>query len=219
MKQSADEIPFSLGYLEDFKPQVVEKFFTPQSYKQGFLVELFNMRTLSRGRIGLRSSNPYDNPVIENRFFSVRRDLEVIVEVCRTTLSIINSKAVQEALSAKLFPNTLPGCEKYPNGSDDFCRCLALTITLSGSHPSSTCKMGSIEDLLSVVGPDLRVKGVKSLRVIDASVMPELTSGNTNAPTIMIAERGADMIKGRALKPSLPPYEHEEDVLQYQPLF
>ncbi|XP_074600839.1 L-sorbose 1-dehydrogenase-like [Brevipalpus obovatus] len=210
------ESNFLYQYLEDFKPSVVENFFIPQSFEQGFLVELFNMRTLSRGRIKLRSSDPHDDPIIENRFFSIGRDLEVIVEVCRTTLGIINSKSVRDALAPELFPNTLPGCEMYPNGSDEFCRCLALTITLSGSHPAGTCKMGSIHDTMSVVGPDLRVKGVEGLRIIDASVMPELTTGNTNAPTIMIGEKGSDMIKERVLKPILPPFKHEEDVLRYK---
>ncbi|XP_074603998.1 L-sorbose 1-dehydrogenase-like [Brevipalpus obovatus] len=204
------------GYIQELTDEVNEKYYVPQSYKQGFLIELFCHRTLSRGEIRLKSADPHDSPIFLNRFFQVKRDLEVMVEVCLTALKIVNSRALQEGVAGKPFPNTLPGCEKYPIGTPEFCRCLILTITFSGNHQSGTCKMGSKDDIMAVVDPELRVRGVKGVRVIDASIMPELTSGNTMAPTVMIAERGSDIIKGRILKPSLPPFKREDDVLKYQ---
>lgn len=206
---------FSKGYLQDYKDKVTKNYFVPQSYKQGFYFVLALHRSLSRGEIRLRSTDPHDLPIVINNFFDVKRDLEVMVEVCLIALKIVNTTAVQEAVSGQPFTNTLPGCEKYPIGTPEFCRCLVLTITLSGNHEGGSCKMGSKEDILAVVDPELKVKGVKGLRVIDSSVMPDLTSGNINAPTVMIAERASDLIRGRVLKPSLPPYKREEDVFKY----
>lgn len=206
---------FSTGLLDKYKPEVIEKFFSPQSYKQGFDIALFNMRTLSTGSVSLRSSNPHDDPIVKNGYFSVQRDLESMVEGCKIALKIINSRAMQDAISPKLFPDTLPGCEKFAIGSDEFCRCHILSVTMSGIHIASTCKMGSNDDKMAVVDSELRVKGVKGLRVIDASIMPELMTGNTNAATIMIGERGSDLINGKTLRPSLPPFREESEVLQY----
>ncbi|XP_074603999.1 oxygen-dependent choline dehydrogenase-like [Brevipalpus obovatus] len=213
--QSSFNSNFFQGFLNRYKPEVIEKFFAPQAYKQGFAIGLFSMRTLSRGKVSLRSSNPHDDPILENRYFEVERDLDAMVEGCKIALKIVNSKAMQDAIAPKPFPNTLPGCEQYIIGSDAYCRCYILSLTISGIHISGTCKMGSVNDLMAVVDPELRVKGVKGLRIIDASIMPESTSGNTNAPTIMIAERGSDLIKGKTLRPSLPPFRKESEVLRY----
>lgn len=75
-------------------------------------------------------------------------------------------------------------------------KCMAQTLTATIYHPVGTCKMGAIDDPSAVVDPELRVKGVRRLRVADGSIMPEITSGNTNAPIIMIGEKVSDMIRG-----------------------
>ena len=96
---------------------------------------------------------------------------------------------------SQLFRTKFPGCESYPFLSDEYLACVARSYTATIYHPAGTCKMGSAWDPTAVVDPRLRVLGVRGLRVVDASIMPTIVSGNTNAPVIMIAERAADFIK------------------------
>ena len=88
-----------------------------------------------------------------------------------------------------------PKCQKYINDEDKFYECNAKKYYVIGHHPVGTCKMGPRSDPEAVVDPRLRVHGIKGLRVIDASIMPDLLRGNTNGPTIMIWEKASDMIK------------------------
>lgn len=89
---------------------------------------------------------------------------------------------------------SLPGCANFTAMSDEWMACVIRYTTVAIFHPAGTCKMGPSTDPTAVVSARLKVHGVRGLRVIDASIMPQLTSGNTNAPTIMIAEKGAVMI-------------------------
>ena len=95
------------------------------------------------------------------------------------------------------------GCEMYPLYSRQYMKCMAQSLTSTIYHPVGTCKMGQYSDPTTVVDPELRVKGVKRLRVADGSVMPDITSGNTNAPIIMIGEKAADMIQGIKRTPAV----------------
>lgn len=100
-----------------------------------------------------------------------------------------------KTLNATLISPEVPGCEGLVRFSDEFWRCMARHYSQTIYHPVGTAKMGPKSDRMAVVDPRLKVHGIHGLRVIDASVMPNIVSGNTNAPTIMIAERGSDMIK------------------------
>src|SRR5438445_390215 len=111
-----------------------------------------------------------------------------------------------QRLGAKLFTTVFPGCEAYPLYSEAYLFCMARVYTTTIWHPVGTCKMGAKWDPTAVVDPQLRVLGgVKGLRVVDSSIMPTLISGNTNAISVVIAEKAADFIKGRRLRPLLPP--------------
>jgi choline dehydrogenase len=151
----------------------------------GFTVHACVLRPHSRGRLRLRSLRPQDPPLIEARYLSDPRDLPVLLEGVRLSRQIIRAAPFAAFRGAELFPGeTLETTEDLAA----IVRRKAETIY----HPVGTCRMGSDPD--SVVDEQLRVRGVEGLRVIDASVMPRLIGGNTNAPTIMIAEKAADLL-------------------------
>jgi choline dehydrogenase len=139
----------------------------------------------SRGEISLRSADPLAPPAIRANYLSTKQDLRVIMEGVRICRRLADSKAFQPYRGAELHP----GAEVTSDaGITDFLRNSVQTLY----HPVGTCKMGN--DDMAVVDSRLRVHGIERLRVADASIMPRIIAGNTNAPTIMIAEKAADMI-------------------------
>jgi choline dehydrogenase len=144
----------------------------------------------SRGSVRLASSDPTAKPIVRNDFYTAGDDMQRMIAALRLTLDVCGQAAMRP-YSAEPF-NT-------PDGdSDEDLRAHAARTTFAVYHPVGTCRMGADAD--AVLDPDLRVNGLESLRVVDASVMPVVPRGNTNAPTIAIAERAADLIRhGRAL--------------------
>jgi len=146
----------------------------------------------SIGNIRLRTNNPLDHPIIEPNYFNNEIDAKILRVGLRIVMDIMNSKAMAK-YSPKLMESPMPGCEHTKFLSDDYLECISKNRAWALYHPVGTCRMGP-KGHNSVVDHKLKVHGVQNLRVVDASIFPEQTSGNTNAPVIMIAEKAADMI-------------------------
>jgi choline dehydrogenase len=157
----------------------------------GFSIHVCQLRPESRGSVGLRSADPADDPAIFPNYLAAEEDRRAL----REGVKIVRAVAAQPALTSLHAGECAPGTTVATDAEiDAWIRREGETIY----HPVGTCKMGAADDGLAVVDGELRVRGLAGLRVIDASVMPTLVGGNTNAPTIMIAEKAADMILGRA---------------------
>jgi choline dehydrogenase len=171
------------------QPLSLDKFGDPLHEFPAFTASVCNLQPTSRGFVRLRSRDPADKPVIKPNYLSTDEDRRVAVDSLRVARRI----AAQPALARHRPVEYLPGVAV---GDDD-----AALIKAAGDigttifHPVGTAKMGRATDPRAVVDERLRVIGLERLRVVDASVMPTITSGNTNAPTMMIAEKGAAMIR------------------------
>ncbi|HEY1929788.1 MAG TPA: GMC oxidoreductase, partial [Caulobacteraceae bacterium] len=160
--------------------------------KDGFTIHVCQLRPESRGRVGLRSADPMDDPAIFANYLSTEEDRRAL----RAGVGITRALAEQPALARICGDEEEPGRGVQGEAAiDDWIRRTAETIY----HPVGTCRMGVAGDRRAVVDGDLKVFGLEGLRVVDASVMPTLVGGNTNAPTIMIAEKAADLVRGRTL--------------------
>jgi choline dehydrogenase len=148
----------------------------------------------SRGNIKLRSSNSAEAPLINAGYLTEAEDVETILRGIREFLKFLDTKDFK-IHDAELFRYKLDECDQFEYSSDDYWRCFIKYFSSTIYHPCGTCKMGPSTDAEAVVDSRLKVYGLKGLRVVDASIMPLIVSGNTNAPVIMIAEKASDMIK------------------------
>jgi choline dehydrogenase len=167
------------------QPLSLDKFGEPLHSFDAITPSVCNLRPTSRGHLRIKSADPDDYPAITMNYLSTDYDRQVAVTGLKFTRKIMAAKAL-----TRFEPREFkPGIEYQ---SDEQLMKAAGDLGTTIFHPVGTCKMGS--DPLAVVDDRLRVRGVQGLRVIDASIMPQITSGNTNAPTVMIAEKGAEFV-------------------------
>ncbi|HVK94636.1 MAG TPA: GMC family oxidoreductase N-terminal domain-containing protein [Noviherbaspirillum sp.] len=170
------------------QPLSLEKFGEPLHPFPAFTASVCNLRPTARGHIRLASGDPFAAPKITPNYLSTAEDRKVAAQALALTRNIVAAPALRKYVPEEFKPGGhYRSEEELAQAAGD----IGTTIF----HPVGTCRMGRETDLLAVVDNQLRVKGVRGLRVVDASVMPTITSGNTNAPTIMIAEKAAQWIK------------------------
>ena len=170
----------------------------------GFQAHVGPMRSKSRGWVRLRSADPKDKPRIQFNYMSHADDWAEMRACVRLTREIFAQNAFDRYRGKEL----QPGETVQDDGQiDEFVRAKVE----SAYHPSCTCRMGRADDPMAVVDQETRVIGVEGLRVIDSSIMPSITTGNLNAPTIMIGEKGADHVRGKALAAANTPFHAAPD--------
>ena len=172
------------------QPLSLDKFGDPLHDFPAFTTSVCNLRPASRGYVRLRSTDPADKPMIQPNYLSTDEDRQVAVDSIRVARNIV----AQPALQAFKPVEYLPG-EAVRSDDDAALAKAAGDIGTTIFHPVGTAKMGRADDPMAVVDERLRLIGFANVRVIDASVMPTITSGNTNSPTMMIAEKGAMMVR------------------------
>ena len=170
------------------QPLSLDKFGDPLHTFAAITLSVCNLRPTSRGTVRLRSADPQAAPLIAPRYLSTAEDAQVAADGIRAARHIMAQSAVQRFLPREMLPGDQVG-----NDTESLAKA-AGDIGTTIFHPVGTAKMGLADDIDAVVDARLRVHGIERLRVVDASIMPTITSGNTNTPTAMIAQRGASMI-------------------------
>ncbi len=192
LKSDPSEAIPDLQFLFRLAPTNAGPYFAPlkRGYADGFGCRPVVLRPESRGKLAIASADPRAPARITLNFYEREADRKRLRAGIRLARDIFNQKPLRRFIAAAIAPDA----DKLSDAElDGHVRRTAATVF----HPLGTCKMGSDKDEFAVVDPELRVRGIEGLRVVDASVMPDLVGGNINAPVIMIAEKAADMIRGR----------------------
>jgi choline dehydrogenase-like flavoprotein len=170
------------------QPLSLDKFGEPLHPFPAFTASVTNVRPTSRGTLTLKSNDPSQPPAIRPNYLATPEDQRVAADSIRVTRKIVSQPALQKYSPVEYLPG--PAVRDDEAGLVKAAGDIGTTIF----HPVGTARMGRDDDARAVVDARLRVIGIDALRVVDASVMPAITSGNTNSPTMMIAEKGAAMI-------------------------
>ncbi len=171
------------------QPLSLEKFGDPLHAFPAFTASVANLRPTSRGTVTLKSADPTQAPAIAPHYLSTDEDRRVAADSIRVTRAIVSQPALKPYQPVEYLPG-----ESVRSDDEAALAKAAGNIGTTIFHPVGTAKMGRDDDPRAVVDARLRVIGIEALRVIDASIMPSITSGNTNSPTMMIAEKGAAMV-------------------------
>ncbi|KAJ9594660.1 hypothetical protein L9F63_027357, partial [Diploptera punctata] len=185
-----------VSHVTRFSDEIYEAVFgIPNSKSEIYIPLTVLQRPKSKGFIKLRSKDPLEPPIMDPKYLSDVRDVQTLVEGVKVAMTIGQSKTMVDRFETKMNTVKIPGCENEEFGSDEYWSCAVRRVATTIYHHAGTCKMGPRSDPSAVVDNTLKVHEIKGLRVIDSSIMPNVVTGNTHAPTIMIAERGSDFIK------------------------
>ena len=184
-----------LAQLFNLKEDVMMKYFG--QFEGQYRLSVVNMivRPYSRGTVTLQSADPLTPLLFDPKYFSDERDMKILIEGAKRATQILENSRPMKKIDTHFAYTAFPGCEAFPLKSDAYWDCFHRQLTVTVWHPTSTCAMGKKTDPDAVVDSKLRVYGTRNLRVADASVMPIVPAGNTNAPSIMVGEMAADIIK------------------------
>ncbi|XP_077995636.1 alcohol dehydrogenase [acceptor]-like isoform X2 [Glandiceps talaboti] len=180
------------GYRDEFDSAMLYEIEEEAEIKEGVCFFPTLLHPKSVGNLRLKSRNPLESPLIDPRYLEDTDDIQAMTRGMRFVQQLTNTETFKKY-------QITPAYFKFKNcpheiDSDEYWEHVIRHLTVTVWHYVGTCKMGAKDDPTAVVNPSLRVRGLDNIRVVDASVMPHLTSGNTNAPTIMIGEKGADLI-------------------------
>lgn len=177
-----------------FEDKVRESLLSGIKKEELLLVYVSLLQPKSVGKIELNSKDPLDKPKIFGNYLEDQEDVNTLIRGVNVMKRLINTKHAKQH-EFELLRVNIPGCAHIEFDKPGYWECYVRHMTATVYNPTSTCKMGPDSDTEAVVDARLKVKGIKGLRVVDASIMPKIISGNTMAPVIMIAEKAADMIK------------------------
>ena len=181
-------------FTSGIRDKIWDKYYKELEWTDTWQVIPVLLRPKSVGTLRLASTDPYAQPLIDPKYFSDIQDVKILIEGVKIAIALGETNAFQK-IGSKFFDRGFPGCENFTLWTDSYWECFIRHYSGTLYHPVGTCKMGPSDDPTAVVDSQLRVYGIKQLRVVDGSIMPKITSGNTNAPIVMIAEKAADMIK------------------------
>lgn len=178
------------GYGPQYQAKWAE-FWRPYLGKQYVLITSAIYRTYSTGTVRLASTDPTVHPVIDPRYLNDSRDMEALVNITKILFYLTQTGEFPKY--ATIFPRPIPGCTMCTDRAmyqcDSYVRCIIQQVADSALHPGGACRMGAVDRNDVVVDPQLRVKGINRLRVIDSSIFPILANGNTQAASVMVGEK------------------------------
>ena len=178
----------------NFREDIAKEYLAPTPNEEGFTTSVCLAHPKSKGTVKLQSKDPFDYPKLDPQYLTDRKDIETFTRGLKIWEQLMNTPIFKK-LGVNIEQSKLSICSHHNFLSDAYWECYIRHLAHTVWHQCCTAKMGAVTDPTAVVDPQLRLKGIENLRVVDASVFPNVTTGNTNAPTIMIAEKAADLIR------------------------
>ncbi|XP_076638656.1 glucose dehydrogenase [FAD, quinone] [Colletes latitarsis] len=193
-KDDPDTQIFFAGYQAICTPKESVADLSTYDNKMSVRFSSVNVQPSSRGRLTLRNNNPFNHPIIWSNDIGTEKDLNIIYFGLKSIFKLANTTTMKE-IGLTRVDKTIPECIEHGEDTEAYWKCAIRWNTRPENHQSGSCKMGPSSDRMAVVDRKLRVHGIKGLRVADASIMPQVVSGNPAAAITMIGERAADFIK------------------------